>query len=74
MHAWTVALPRPSINCYGVASGSIGIESLSVCNQQHPTLASWGHADLDLKGEKFPCVKHGTVLGKYSHVINMGLL
>ena len=32
-----------------------------------------GHADLDLKGEKFPCVTHGTDLSKYSHVINMGL-
>ena len=33
----------------------------------------WGHADVDLKVQKCPCVKHGDVLGKYSHVINMGL-
>ena len=33
-----------------------------------------GHADPDLKAQKFPCVKHGNVLGKYSHVINMGLV
>ena len=27
-----------------------------------------GHADVDLKVQKCPCVKHGDVLGKYSHV------
>ena len=32
-----------------------------------------GHADVDLKVQKCPCVKHGNDLGKYSHVINMGL-
>ena len=35
---------------------------------------SLGHADLDLKVLKLPCVKHGIVLSKYSHMINMGLL
>jgi len=33
-----------------------------------------GHADLDLKIQKCPCVKYETVLGKRSHVINMGFL
>ena len=30
-----------------------------------------GHADVDIKVQKFPYVKHGTVLSKHSHVINM---
>ena len=37
------------------------------------SVTNYGHADVDLKVQKCPCVKHGDVLGKYSHVINMGL-
>ena len=40
-----------------------------VCTKTKPD----GHADVDLKVQKCPCVKHGNVLGKYSHAINMGL-
>ena len=45
---------------------------IAVCIE--PVCISYlGHADVDLKVQKCPCVKHGNVLGKYSHVINMGL-
>ena len=45
----------------------ISIDTYSQCN------GIGGYADSDLKVQKFPYVKHGTVLSKHSHVIDMGI-